>query len=392
LAVVGTASLVAVAAACGEGGPGVSTHAETVELGEATNAIEVVVPTPPRYVRGTDGNVHLEYDLVTTDVMSAPVSLTSLVIRNGDTELAHLDADALKAVTFPFLSDTPTLDIAPSAAVLSIIDVILPTEKYADVPRQVTNELSYTIADDAPFRTIVRDLTTGGPTTEVGRYDPVVTEPPLRGEGWLAVNACCAPSSHRSFLLSSKGTVHAVETFAIDWVQFVDGRAAKGDGSQLSDFYGYGQTIYSATDGKVVNVRNDQAEAPLNQSGGNDTVKAPDDYGGNGVVVKINDHQYALYGHMIPGSVIPKIGDRVRTGDPLGKLGNSGNSTVPHLHFGIQETADAFGSNSVPYVIRSYTFTGTGTLGPGGTLTVTPANSPQRKTLPLANDVIDFGD
>ena len=83
------------------------------ELGEATNTIDVVVPTPPRYVRGADGKIHLEYDLVITDVMSAPVGLTSLVVRNGDAELARLDADALKAVTFQFLSPTPTLDIAP---------------------------------------------------------------------------------------------------------------------------------------------------------------------------------------------------------------------------------------------------------------------------------------
>ena len=64
------------------------------------------------------------------------------------------------------------------------------------------------------------------------------------------------------------------------------------------------------------------------------------------VVVKIADGQYALYGHMIAVSVVPEVGDEVEAGDELGKLGSSGNSTVPHLHFGIQETADAFGSRA----------------------------------------------
>jgi hypothetical protein len=365
----------------------------TVLLGAATTAIDVVVPTPPRYVRGSDGGIHLEYDLLITDVMSAPVSLTSLVVRSGNTEIARFDSDALEGVTFPFLSAEPTLDIAPSATVVSVIDVILPTRKYADVPKEVTNEVSYSLADGAPFRTIVRTLTTGGPTVDIARDDPVVIEPPLRGEGWLAFNGCCAPNAHRSFLLPSDGTLHAIEMFAIDWLQFVDGQAAKGDGSQLNDFYGFGQPVYAATDGKVVDVQNDKPEAPLNQSGGgNETVKAPDDYGGNGLVVKINDHQYALYAHMKTGSVIPKVGDWIEAGDLLGSVGNSGNSTVPHLHFGIQDTADAFGSNSVPYVIDSYTLTGRGTFSADGTLTVTPENSRQHRTLPLVNDVVDFGD
>jgi hypothetical protein len=390
LAVLGAVALVA--AACGGGGrvvAGGTTSSTTVLLGAATNAVAVTVPAPPRYVRGSDGKIHLEYDLVTTDVMSAPVSLTSLVVKDGDTELAHLDAEALEHVTFAFLSPVPTADIAPSSSVVSIVDVVLPTDRYADVPRQVTNELSYTIADNAPFRTIIRSLTTAGPSLDIDRYTPVVIEPPLRGDGWLALNACCNPSSHRSFVLPSGGTLHSIETFAIDWVKFVDGRAFDGDETDVTAYFGFGETVYAATDGVVVSVRNDMPEAPLDKP--NDTVKAPDDYGGNGVVVKINNHQYALYGHFMTGSVIPAVGEQVKAGDPLGKLGNTGNSSAPHLHFGIQEAADAFASNSVPYVIRAYTLEGTGTFSSDGVLTVTPVNSPQRRTLPLENDVIDFG-
>ena len=180
--------------------------------------------------------------------------------------------------------------------------------------------------------------------------------------------------------------------FAIDWVQLVDGNPVKTDGSTVEDYHGYGQPVHSATDGEVVAVRNDLPDAPVNDSGGgNDTVKASRDYGGNGVVVKINDHAYALYGHFQPGSVVPKVGDKVKAGDLLGKVGSSGNSTIPHLHFGIQETPDAFASNSVPYVIRSYTVTGTGALGAAG-VDVTAQNTPQEDTLPLAGDIADFGD
>ncbi|MGH9271021.1 MAG: hypothetical protein ACRDZ2_07090 [Ilumatobacteraceae bacterium] len=110
---------------------------------------------------GSDGKVHLEYDLIVTDVMTAPVSLTSLVVRDGETELARLEGDVLKAVTFPFLSATPTLDIEPSAAVMTVVDV--------------------------------------------SRYEPVVIEPPPRGDGWLSFNACCTPTAHHTFLLATNG-------------------------------------------------------------------------------------------------------------------------------------------------------------------------------------------
>ena len=193
----------------------------------------------------------------------------------------------------------------------------------------MTNELTYTFDDDAPFRTIVRTLTATGPAIDIDRNEPVVIEPPLRGGGWLAFNACCTTTAHRTFLLPRTRPARG-ETFAIDWVRFVDGAPATGDGSKVSDYYGYGQTIYSATDGEIVHVRNDMADAPINESGGgNRTVTNSSDYGGNGVVVKIADGQYALYGHMIAGSVIPEVGDDVEAGDELGKLGSTGNDGAP---------------------------------------------------------------
>ncbi len=47
--------------------------------------------------------------------------------------------------------------------------------------------------------------------------------------------------------------------------------------------------------------------------------------------------RYAAYLHMQTGSVRVKIGQRLRTGQIIGRLGNSGNTTGPHLHFGIQD-------------------------------------------------------
>jgi murein DD-endopeptidase MepM/ murein hydrolase activator NlpD len=179
--------------------------------------------------------------------------------------------------------------------------------------------------------------------------------------------------------------------FAIDWLQVNGDAVFSGDGSQVADYHGYGAEIHAATAGEVVGVRNDLPEAPINESSaGNATVKEPCDCAGNHVVVRLATDRYALYAHLQTGSVRLAAGDQVREGDVLGLLGNSGDSSVPHLHFSIQNGPDALTSDSLPFVIGGYQLTGTAVLG-ADSLKVDPASSPQTNTYPLIYSVADFG-
>jgi len=76
-------------------------------------------------------------------------------------------------------------------------------------------------------------------------------------------------------------------------------------------------------------------------------------YGGNYVVLKCGA-VYPLLAHLRCGSLRVKVGDRVRSGDRVGDVGNSGSSIQPHLHFQVMENANAFPlfKNLLPFKLR----------------------------------------
>ena len=191
--------------------------------------------------------------------------------------------------------------------------------------------------------------------------------PPLRGGGWASLNGCCADASvaHRSTILSANGTYVAPETFAVDYIRIVDGRLYDGDGTQNADWFGYGVPVRAVASGKVVSAVDDRPEVPpFTVTDDNPTITKPSQFGGNGVVVKIRPGVFGHYYHLQPGSVRVEVGQRVRTGQKLGRYGNSGNSTAPHLHFGVDDGPNPLTSSSLPFEIDRFRFEGTVAGGP----------------------------
>jgi len=75
-------------------------------------------------------------------------------------------------------------------------------------------------------------------------------------------------------------------------------------------------------------------------------------------VLDIGGGRYAFYCDCIPLSFLVKEGDTVKEGDPLAKLGNSGNSAAPHLHFHIADGPELRTSRGIPIELKKYTKTG----------------------------------
>lgn len=121
--------------------------------------------------------------------------------------------------------------------------------------------------------------------------------------------------------------------YGVDFGQKINGVGFTGDGTNNEDYYSFGKRINAPGAGKIIVVRNNiddnlvvgdfDSEQPL----------------GNYVVIDHLNGEFSFLAHFQKNSVIVEIGDAVQKGQEVGKLGNSGRSTGPHLHYHMQTSA-----------------------------------------------------
>jgi hypothetical protein len=74
---------------------------------------------------------------------------------------------------------------------------------------------------------------------------------------------------------------------------------------------------------------------------------------GNYVIIDHENGEFSLYAHMSENTILVKVGDRVKQGQVIGKVGNTGNSTEPHLQFQLMDDANFFTANGLPVMFRN---------------------------------------
>jgi murein DD-endopeptidase MepM/ murein hydrolase activator NlpD len=75
---------------------------------------------------------------------------------------------------------------------------------------------------------------------------------------------------------------------------------------------------------------------------------------GNHVVLELAGGEFVLPAHLRAGSVQVRPGDPVEPGQLLGACGNSGNSSQPHLHLQVMDSADLLVARGLPVAFRDY--------------------------------------
>jgi hypothetical protein len=345
---------------------------------------------PPEPVRGTDGRLHLVYEILLQNREATRIDVQSLAVRaKGGRTLQKFTAADISSVLTTASSRASSLPPGEGGTVW--LDVAL---RGRPAPRALVHRLtvSAVLPSGEP-----RTLTFDGARTRVTRRRPASLAPPLRGGPYLNFNGCCGLTPHRTALVPVDGTPYLSERFAVDFIE-IDrlGRGAVGDLTDNESFFTFGEPVHAVADGRVVRTRNDLPENPplMEPPGSSFTTQTTL---GNNVVLRLRDGRYALYAHLRTGSVRVRPGQRVRSGQVLGLVGNSGESGGPHLHFQLSDGPDGAGSNGLPFVFRRFTLTGTVTnidefLTGAANADVHPLRpaSPRRGQLPLHATVVRF--
>jgi murein DD-endopeptidase MepM/ murein hydrolase activator NlpD len=339
-------------------------------------------------VRGDDGKDHVEYELLVVNTVEQPVTLTSLTVLDpAAKELTRIDGPVLVAATQTLLDKKPVAEISASAAVSVDVDLIVPP---GTAPERVMHRLEYRVPAGTSTAVFVDPPVIDGPEVAVDRRPATVIKPPLKGNGWLATSACCTPNVHRDLRVVVDGRrIETPETFAVDWALLKGDRVYEAEGASNEQFYDYGVDVLAVADGKVVSIQDGKPETIPNKAMIPETLS---DFGGNQIMLEIAPKVYAVYAHLQPGSLHVKVGDTVKVGAPLAKIGNTGPSLGPHLHFGLLNRPNLFTGRSLPFVIDSYTLAGTVDFKAlqGDTLAVTSNSKQVRSGYPLYGSIQNF--
>jgi len=356
--------------------------------------IILAVHQDPVPFRGSDGHVHLVYELWLTNFSSAAATVERAQIIGDGIVLQTLDAKDVATQLQPAGLRKPSATMASGTQSLLFLDVILPTG--SATPHRLSHHVEAHFDAAPPGH---QDITTTLAGIGIDRRRVAVIGPPLKGDNYISADSCCGSSRHRRAALPVDGAVWLSQRFAVDWEQLnSENKVYDGAKETLTDYTIYGKPVLGVADGTVVTAINDQPDAPPGDFPPGLTLEQVD---GNAVILNIGGGNYALYAHMQPGSIRVKVGDHVTRGQVIGLVGNSGNTIAPHLHFQVMDRPESIASNGLPYAIDSYRVTaitpGTekfdGAEANGTPLELAPV-SPVRHVvsgLPLDQLIISFG-
>jgi hypothetical protein len=327
------------------------------------------VPFEPTAFTGA-GREILMYELHLTNFSDQAIELRRIEVFDADEpggkSLAAFEGEQID----PLLQNPGPRQVNAGATVVLFMEVTLDSK--AHMPRTLRHRV---FGVDSSIEGAV-----------IGTHHTVlkVLEPPVHGAEWHASDG---PSNdrdnhHRRGLLVLDGHPSISRRFAFDWFLKKDSHTYKGDLHDPHSHHSYDQPVFAVAKGTVVSTRDGR---PDNVPGFYPDFSPPADLSldtatGNVVILDLGGGLFAHYNHLQPGTLRVKPGDRVASGQQLARIGTSGDSNVPHLHFEVTTSPRQFVGEGVPYVIDRFR-------------AKTPDGAWQAYTreLPVRNMMVDFG-
>ncbi len=353
----------------------------------------LAVQDAPVPFMGSDGHVHLVYELGMTNFSSAEIAVKKVEVISEGATLQTLDTAAVAGRLQPAGQRDSTGTLAKGTQALLFLNITLAPG--AKVPADLSHRISLQVDAAPPGH---QEFNETGGTTTVDRRPVASIGPPLRGMNYISADSCCDATRHTRAALPVNGRVWVAQRYAVDWEQTDAGRRIyAGPREKLESYAIFGQPVLAVADALVVSVIDGEPEQTPGSYPTNITLDKAD---GNCVILDLGGHRYALYAHMQPGSIKVRSGEKVHLGQVIGLVGDTGNSVVPHLHFQVTDGPSSLSSNGLPYEISEFQVTGT-TAGTkafdkaesnGTPLPITPMVPPQavKQAMPLDQLIISF--
>ncbi|WNG38876.1 M23 family metallopeptidase [Archangium violaceum] len=266
----------------------------------------------------------------------------------GAKPIAAFEAQQLQSLLMPFGSEAASdegddgVRLAGGRAAVAFF--CLAFEKGSQVPHRLSH------------RVVLENAVLDSTDVEVAHTPLRVLAPPVSGAGWIAANGPSNTSHHRLGLFTTEGAARISRRYAIDWKRLKDDASFAGDARDVRSYHAYAQDVLAVAEGTVVSTVDGMPDnVPRTAAGFSTAVPVTmESVPGNRVVLDLGGGQFAYYAHLQAGSIAVKKGDRVRRGQLLGRIGNSGDSREPHLHFQLANAPHILGAEGLPHVIDRY--------------------------------------
>ncbi len=277
--------------------------------------MKMAIPQPVQIYRG-DGITSLVYELHMMDSLKRPVVFIDFSINSGKNILLH---------------DSEYTNLPKKKNINRYIKYIWINVE--TIPKTLNHTIKYKIGDRIYNFTKAID---------VNKESSVSIGLPVKGGLWYMCDGPSPQNSHRNHTTALKARYDSLQDgyklgysnqrFAIDFEKVGEnGLLYKNNGNKNIDHFCYKENVYAVADGIVIGIVDslpDMPNPPLVEEFEN-----PTDFTGNLILQDIGNGIMASYAHLLALNIKVSVGDTLKKGDLIGKIGSSGNSTMPHLHF-----------------------------------------------------------
>jgi murein DD-endopeptidase MepM/ murein hydrolase activator NlpD len=314
--------------------------------------VEVYVPQPPAPIVAL-GRHHLVYELHLTHFGTSPATIQQIDVLDSERSVVASWSgrqlwQRIRIIGRPEGGVETAGLMQPGVRVVAYLWITL--QPGASAPGALIHRLTLAAADGQreTITTMALPVASGASTIAS----------PVRGGPWAAIRGPSKTSGHRLSIVTLDGRARVPQRFAVDWTLLGDdGLPFHGDRTDVANWYSYGTPVYAVAAGTVALVRDGNPDHPAFGAAA-PAVMSAEAAPGNVVVIDIGHGQFAVYAHLKAGSLHVSKGNRVVKGQVVARIGNSGNTLGPHLHFHIGNAAEPLAGEGLPFTMQPFELIG----------------------------------